>query len=115
MTSIFKPCASFQVRGSHAFSSVMIVSVRGPSWMLKVTAGVLWVSEKISPVSKYIVGDLLLIEGEGARRREPSLNLGRRGKVVNQAMGHEHVVLRVGDVMKMNPFITLLNPWGDQE
>ena len=37
MTSIFEPCASFQVRGSHAFSSVMFASVRGPSWMLKVT------------------------------------------------------------------------------
>ena len=115
MTSIFKPCASFQVRGSHAFSSVMFASVRGPSWMLKVVTGVLWVSEKIPPVSKNIVGNLLLIEGKGARSREPSLNLGRRGKVMNQAMGHEHVVLRIGDMMKMNPFITLLNPWGDQE
>ena len=79
------------------------------------TAGVLWVSEEIPPVSKYIVSNLLLIEGKGARSGEPSLNLGRRGKVVNQAMGHEHVVLRIGDVMKMNPFITLLDPWGDQE
>ena len=83
--------------------------------MLKVTASVLWVSEKIPPVSQYIVGDLLLIEGKGARSRESGLNLGRRGKVVNQAVGHEHVVLGVRDMMKMYPFITLFNPWGDQE
>ena len=83
--------------------------------MLKVTPGVLWVSEEIPPVSKYIVGNLLLIEGKGARSRESSLDLGRRGKVVNQAVGHEHVVLRVRDMMKMDPFIALFNPWGDQE
>ena len=83
--------------------------------MLKKTASVLWVSEKIPPVSKYIVGNLFLIEGKGARSREPSLNLGRRGQVVDQAVGHEHVVLGVGDMMKMYPFVTLLNPWGDQE
>ena len=75
MASIFEPCASFQMRGGHAFSFVMFASVHGPSWMLKVTAGVLWVLEKIPPVSKYIVGDLLLIEGKGARSREPSFNL----------------------------------------
>ena len=83
--------------------------------MLKVTPSVLRVSEEIPPVSKYIISNLLLIEGKGARSRESSLNLGRRGKIVNQAMGHEHVVLGIGDMMKMYPFIALFNPWGDQE
>ena len=83
--------------------------------MLKVAAGVLRVTEEIPPVFKYVVGDLLFIKGKRARCRESSLNLGRRGEVVDQAVGHEHVVLGVGDVMKMYLFITLLNPWGDQE
>ena len=105
----------FQVRGGHAFSSVMLASVRRPSWVLKVMAGVLWISGKIPPVPKYIVSDLLLMEGKRVRSRESSLNLGRRGKIVNQVVGHEHIALRVRDVMKMDPFIALFNPRSNQE
>ena len=34
---------------------------------------------------------------------------------MDQAVGHEHIVLGIGDMVKMYPFIALLNPWGDQE
>ena len=83
--------------------------------MLKVMTSVLRVMEEIPPVLKYIVGDLLLIKSKRARSRESSLNLGRRGEVVDQVVGYEHVVLGIGDMMKINPFIALLNPRGDQE
>ena len=115
VTSVLEPCAPFQMRGIHAFSPGMISPIHGPSGMLEVTTGVLRVTEEIPPVLKYIVGDLFLIESKRAGCREPCLNLGRLGEIVDQAMGHEHVVLGIGDMMKMNPFIALFNPWGDQE
>ena len=34
---------------------------------------------------------------------------------MDQAVGHEHEVLGVGNMMKVNPFIALLNPGGDKE
>ena len=34
---------------------------------------------------------------------------------MDQAVGHEHVVLGIGDMMKENLFIALFDPWGDQE
>ena len=83
--------------------------------MLKVTASVFRVMEEVPPVLKYIVGDLFLIKSKRARGREPSLNFDRRGKVINQAVEHEHKVLGIGDMMKVNLFIALFNPRGNQE
>ena len=115
MTSVFEPYAPFQMKGIHAFSPGMITPVYGPSGVLEVMTGVLRVREEIPPVLEYIIGDLFLIKSKRARGREPGLNLGRQGKVVNHVMGHEHIVFRIGDMMKIDLFIALFNPRGDQE
>ena len=95
--------------------ALMLTSICRPPWMLKMSTGVLRVLEEIPPVLEYIVGDLFLIKRKRARGREPGLNLGRQGEVMDQAVGHEHVVLGIGDMMEINPFVALFNPRSDQK